>query len=152
MFDGLPISMRPFNPDTSLELNDFSFILSTWSTELHKVTPVNFIPNIVFFPEQKKIIQNLVNPETTLIAHLDEEPDNIVAYLVFEPFDDSNIIIHWGHTKSIYRRQGVMRAIINSFDIKDKNLICSHYFSLFKKLKDSYHLIYNPNILQGILR
>lgn len=144
MIEGLPITIRQVNQ------NDLGYILSTWSTEYHKITPVNFIPNSIYFPSQKKIITRILNRSQTLVAHLDEEPDNIVAYLVFEPFDESNIIIHWACTKSIFRRQGVMHEILALLQVENKNLMCSHYFQLFKKLKDRYNLIYSPNLLEVI--
>ena len=38
------------------------------------------------------------------------------GYLVVEPkFQMNTLLIHWAHTKPIYRRQGVYKALLNNY-------------------------------------
>lgn len=143
--DNLPISFRPATSD------DYGYILSTWTQNYHKVQPTNFIPNSIYFPHQTEVINKLLNRCGAVIACIDDEPDQIVGYLVAEQFNDANIILHWGNVKSVFRRMGVMKELLKQFNHQDKNIICTHYFDLFKKLKDSYYLVYDPTILEDLL-
>lgn len=143
MTSDLPIVFRPITP------NDYGYILASWSREYHKVMPFNFIPNSIYVPHQTSIIQKCINTSNVIVAHLDDSPDDIVGYIVWQQYNDSNIIVHWANVKAIYRRFGVMKEILNFINIKDKNIIMSHYFKLFPKLKDKYCLVYDPTILEN---
>lgn len=143
MIDDLPIAIRPAVND------DYGFILKTWTQEHHKTHPWNFIPNGIYFPHQTKIINSILNTATTIVACLDDTPDQIVGYLIYQPHDDKNIIIHYGCVKGIFRRTGVMKQILRSIGATDKNLVCTHYFELFKKLKNDYGLVFDPTLLEN---
>lgn len=138
----LPISFRP------AVANDYGYILKTWSIEYHKVHPFNFIPNSIYVPEQSKLIDAIISQVSPVVACIEDDPNQIVGYLVAQRYDDVNLIIHFGCVKAIYRRLGVMKSLLEQFQYKNKNLICSHYFTLFKELKDKYNLIYDPTIIQ----
>lgn len=138
----LPITIRPPVPD------DYGYILETWSKNFHESHPTNFIPNPIYVPYQTKIINSILQTCPPIVACLDDEPDKIVGYLVAEPHDQDNLIIHYGCVKGIFRRLGVMKELLAHYDSTDKNLICTHYFGLFKTLRERYHLIYDPTLLE----
>jgi len=142
--DDLPISIRPVAP------TDYGYILQTYTKSLHQTHPLNFIPNQIFFPFYTEIINKLLTSSTTLVACIDDDPDQIVGYMIGHHHNTS-VVIHWATTKGIFRRLGVMKALLNEMNPTSKNVICSHYFDLFKKIKDKYHLIYDPTVLQGIV-
>lgn len=139
----LPIALRPAVAD------DYGYILETWSRNLHKTYPWNLIPNSTFYPHQKKLINSIVAQVVPLVACIEDEPNQLVGYLVAQPYGDSNLIIHYGCVKGIFRRLGVMKTLLEQFQYQDKNLICTHYFPLFKELKDKYHLIFDPTLLEN---
>lgn len=140
--EDLPVITRPPTND------DYGFILKTWSEEYHKVHPFNYIPNQIFIPNQKTIIDQILSRSQILIACLDDEPNNLVGYTIFQPFNEETTIFHWMHIKGIYRREyGLFQSLIKEMQIENKNVVCSHYFTKFKFLKDKYHLVYDPTIL-----
>lgn len=144
--ESLPVIVRPANQD------DYGYLLASFTRELHKVIPYNFIPNPIFFPYYTKLLNLLLSKSQTLVACIDDNPNDIVGYLIAQPYNQDNIILHWCQTKAIFRRLGVAQVLLESFDhdYQKKNLVCSHYFNLFKQLKNKYNLIFDPTILEGI--
>lgn len=140
----VPMLFRPIKEE------DYPYILKSWSNEFHKIEPYNFIPNQFFFPWMKKRIDEILSKSNIMIACIDTSPDDIVGYVIYKQHDDKNIIIHWMQVKSIYRRFAVAKDFLNELETKDKNIICTNYFKLFKKLKDKYSLIFDPTILEEI--
>lgn len=141
----LPISFRQFQE------SDLSFILPTWIKELHRTIPYNFIPNDIFFPYQKKLILNLISSSQVIICHIEDSPDDLVGYLVARPYNLTSIILHHAHVKGIFRRMGISKELLAELDpnYKTKNIVCSHYFHLFPKLRNKYNLIFDPTILEN---
>lgn len=139
----LPIAIR------DVEDTDYGFILKTWTQEHHKTHPWNFVPNAIYFPNQTNLINSILKDCPVLVACLDDEPNQIVGYLVGKPHDKDNIIVHYACVKGIFRRVGVLRQLLSALDYQNKNINCSHYFELFKKLKDRYSLIFDPTLLDA---
>ncbi len=144
MLSELPISIRNANE------NDYGFILATWSREYHKTHPFNHIPNRIYVPYQTAIINKILSQATTIVSHIEDASNDLVGFLTYQIHDADNIIIHYGATKGIFRRLGAMKYLLNSINASNKNLVCSHYFELFKKLKDKYALIYDPTLLGSL--
>lgn len=141
MIENLPIMVRPFNHQT-----DYGYVLQTWSKEYHKQFPFNFIPNSIYVPSQTKLINSILANATTIVACLDDDPNQIVGYLVYEFYGSDTFIIHWGNIKGIFRRLGIMRDYLLPIGA-NRSQVVTHFFSLFKKLKDKYTLIYDPTYL-----
>lgn len=139
----LPIAFRPAVTD------DYPYIIQTWGRIFHEVHPTNFIPNEIYFEHQNALINRILSQCPVIVACIDDDPSQIVGYLVAQQHDDSNILVHWGCVKGIYRRQKVMKGLLEQLDYQNKNLICTHYFGLFKQLKERYNLIYDPTILES---
>lgn len=138
----LPIQLRPMKD------LDYGFVLKTYTQELHKIHPWNFIPNNIFFPYYTKLLNSILLDCPVIMANVEGEPDTLVGYVIGKQYNKDNIIIHFANVKGIFRRVGVLKYLISSLEPKNKNIICSHYFDLFKKLKDKYNLIYDPTILE----
>ena len=126
----LPLVIRPAAPE------DFAYILATWSQGLHKVVPYQYIPNSIFYPHQREVIEDLLAKSIVTVSCIDDSPNEIAGYLVAEPFNQDNLIVHWANVKSIFRRQGVLASLLEPYEVGSKNIICSHYFKLFRELKD----------------
>lgn len=136
----LPIAFRPANSD------DYGFILKTMTVELQKTSPYQYCPPTIFVPAQRNLINSLLASMGAIVCHLEDAPDQLVGYLIAEPVNQENLILHWGHVKAIYRRLGIFKELLTQFDqdYKNKNIVCSHYFNLYPKLKDRYHLVFDP--------
>lgn len=141
MESGLPITFRPG------KVEDTNFIFKTWLDHHHQTYPWNQIPNKIYLPTQRKTIQSILEESFVTVAHIDDNVDEIVGYVVHQPHDQDNLIIHYGCVKGIFRRHGVMKQLLLNIGSKDKNLICTHYFDQFKKMKQNYSLIFDPSIL-----
>ena len=54
MNDDLPFSIRDFKQE------DYGFILTSWSNSIHKIKYDSFIPNSIFYPRQKALINEIL--------------------------------------------------------------------------------------------
>lgn len=145
MDDTLPVKIRP-------AINsDYPYILASFTRELHKVVPYNFMSNKSFFPYYTKLINAILYKSNITVACLEDNEEDIAGYLIASDYNKDNLIVYWGQTKAIFRRLGIMKLLLEPYNYKNKNLICPHYFNLFKKLRESYSLIFDPTILEGIL-
>jgi hypothetical protein len=138
----LPITIRPAVPE------DIGFILSTWSREYHKTYPFNFIPNAIYVPHQTKLIHAIISTTPVNVACIEDDPNTIVGFICGVPHDQRNVILHYAVVKGIFRRLGVFQQMLSTLDHKDKNIICTHMFNLFKTLKNKYSFIYDPTLLE----
>lgn len=141
----LPIRIR------LADISDYGYILETWTKNFHATHPWNFIPNSIYFPWQTARINSILSQVTPLVACLDDDPNQIVGYLCAAKHKDS-ILLHYAVTKGIYRRLGVMKSLLEQLEYQDKTIVCTHYFGLFKELKDRYHLIYDPTVLEDYVK
>lgn len=136
--DNLPISFRTYKKE------DFNYIVNSWSKHFQKVEPNNFIHPKMYFDFQNKIIINLINKASILVSYIDGEPDNIVGYIVYEQNNNDSIIIHYSVVKGIFRRIHVFSSLLEELQAKNKLIVFTHYFHLFKTLKTKFNLIYDP--------
>jgi hypothetical protein len=141
MDNSLPIQFR------NICSEDYPFIIQTWGRIFRENYPTNLIPANLYFAQQNNLINSLLTRSETLVAYLDNEPNAICGFIVAEQKASSQLIVHWCHVKSIYRRLGIMNELLEQLNYKSKNLICTHHFSLLKKIKDKYNIIYDPTIL-----
>jgi hypothetical protein len=142
----LPFSIRDYKPD------DYAFILSSWSNEAHKIKYDNFIPNSIFFPRQKQLINNIIAKSIIKIAYLDDEENIIGGYLILQPeFRMNTLLIHWAGTKPIYRRLGIFDMLLSNYiDNASPILVSSSPFSLFPIFQKKYNLIYDPSSIDQL--
>jgi hypothetical protein len=143
MDNTLPIAFRLAGAD------DYNYIIQTWGRLFHESFPANFIPNHIYFEHQNALINRILSKVTPVVACLDDDPNQIVGWLAAQQHDESNLLVHYGVVKGIYRRMGIMKSLLEQFHYQDKNIIVTHYFGLFKQLKDRYNLIYDPTILEN---
>lgn len=93
----------------------------------------------IYYQEQSIVIQNILARHTTVIkiAHLDDDEDSIMGFVVYEP-----TVIHYVYTRDGVRRQGIARKLLS--ELKSSEILeFSHKPSFFGlTLPDT--MIYNP--------
>lgn len=142
----LPISIRDGNQ------NDYAFILSSWSNDVHHIKYDNFIPNSIFFPRQKVLIDNILKQSLIKIAHVEDEKDLICGYLILQPkFQIKTLLLHWAHVKSIYRCQGIFTSLLNNYlQDEDPHLVVTSPFYLLPQFKRKYGIIFDPSHIDNL--
>lgn len=134
----LPIVIRP------MVASDYGFVLQSWSKTFHEVEPIKYIKNDVYVPWQTARINHCISTALVLIAHLEDEPDSIAGFICARQMG-SDLLLHWCNVKGVFRRFGVAKALLNQFQYE--KIHCSHYFKLYRSLKDRYPLEYNPTLI-----
>lgn len=137
MIGDLPLIFRP------MQASDMGYVLKTWSVDFHKVFPTSNVPNSIYFPHQKAIIEKILFSSTCTIACLDDEPDIIAGYIIIDSRNPNYNILHWGQVKGIYRREQIFTNLLTG-SVTPKPLIVTHMFKLFKEFKKKFELIYDP--------
>lgn len=97
------ILIRPAEP------GDMSFIYATWMNSYRYYSPLGkSCRNDIFFENYERVIDHLLlNKSKAIIAHIEEAPDVILSYMVFEPPN----ILHYTFTKGAFLRLGLARAL-----------------------------------------
>lgn len=142
MKEDLPIEIR------NGKVEDYGFILASWSNEVHHIKYDNFIPNSIFFPRQKTLINNILKQSIVKVANVEGETDLICGYIIVQPHGKS-VYIHWANVKPIYRRQGICKSLFEDF-LKDFNnpiLVVTSPFMLLPEFKKKYDIIFDPSVV-----
>ncbi len=130
--------------------NDIGYIIMNWSRQFWKQHPNNFVEPDIYVPRQTRIIKTLLNTCCTRVLCIDDEPDSIIGFVVYQDLDDKNVIIHYGQVKGVFRRFGYFKHLLESIGAANKTIIYTHDFKLLKKVKDRYPLVYKPELLKDI--
>jgi len=140
-----PFTIRPG------KMEDYPFILSSWSNEAHRIKFDNFIPNKVFYPRQKNLINKVLAQSLIFVAHLDDNEDEIAGYIVLQPAKSNILYIHWAHVKPLYRRIGIFKGLLSSF-IQDSSptLVATSPFSLLQEFKKKTFFVYDPGVIDPL--
>lgn len=139
-FPGIKVSHR-----IGME-QDVHFIADSWTRTLFKIYPNQYA--IDFFSKTIADIKAHLSRSQILIAHLEDEPEEIVSYIVSNHQQFGKVlIVHFAYTKDLARRQGVLRDLLEianpdkrpiAFTQPAKNANIMEYFS--KKA------IYDPSL------
>jgi hypothetical protein len=128
--------------------NDLSFILSSWTIATHHIYPNQY--SFHFNENFNNYLRHLINQSVILIAHLPDQPQEILSYLVYTSFRN-NLVIHFAYTKLHARRQKIVSRLIQFSNPQDFPIVFTHapksesmMISLCEK-----HVFY-PNILSSI--
>ena len=149
----IPFPELPLQYRLSKEI-DLPFIMSSWLKSARNNHTNEFIPNEVYYAEYKQIVANTLKNSQVFIAHLDDEPDTIIAYMVYQYINHGKeVAIHWAYTKGdgdLYRRKGIQSAILKLITgafIETPPIIFTAFprkEEMFKHLKREYTVIFDP--------
>lgn len=142
----LPIEIR------NGELQDYAFILASWSNEAHHIKYDKYISNSIFFPRQKNLINKILKQSLVKVAHLEGERDLICGYAVLQPkFESNTLFIHWAHVKPEYRRQGICTALFNNFlQGANPKLVLTSPCTFLPEFRKNHGIIYDPSVIDNL--
>jgi hypothetical protein len=135
----LPIIIREF------EENDRHFIVDSWSRQLYEAMPYSYCPAHLYFPNQIKLINDILNSSECLVACLAEDPDILIGYIVFEHIQNV-LILHWICVKKDFRKMYVMSDLLTSAHKTWKldMIMITQPGKLFSKYRKKLKLFYDP--------
>lgn len=120
----LTIDIRPASQ------NDVAWIYSSWLKSYYEHgSNTNSIPPWVYQKHHRAIIQRVTSKPgvNTLVACPAQNEDQILGWLCAEhdrPL--GQFTAHFGHVKSEYRRQGIMKALVAAFGIDGETKVHSY--------------------------
>lgn len=125
---------------------DIPFIYSSWLKSFkHDSALGKSMRSSVYFEQYRSVIDLLLEDSQTFVAHLPDEPNVIIGYIVFESYEmNPTAAIHYAFVKESFRRMGILTSLLNCID-SSKSLQYTHKTNTFIKilgLRNS--LIYNP--------
>jgi len=93
--------------------SDDNLIFACWlSSQKYACQPT---PNSLYQHDQEQKIRYLLNHSNTMVAYLDpvpNEPETLLAYLIYQ-YKDDHLLIHHAFTKSPFRLQGIQTNILS---------------------------------------
>jgi hypothetical protein len=93
--------------------DDLNFIRKTWLESFKSDNCNHVIHNALYFAYYRDIVNNIIDNESIkLIAADESDPKNILSYVVVGLEDDKNIL-HYGFTKTWFRRFGLFWNLID---------------------------------------
>lgn len=135
---------------------DLHFIIDSWlnsylSFEKNKhgkttaQTPLKFIRKSVYFENQPKVIEHILQRSDVLIACNGEDLNHIYGYIVFQKPN----VMHYIYVSHIWRRMGVAEALIKAADLT-KPMLYTHHTDYMRWMKPRWGCEYNPYLAIGI--
>lgn len=97
---------------------------------------------------QREIILRLLSRGAKVrVAVNSEDSNHILSWVCYELFDDIPVI-HWIYTKSIYRKSGLAKALLQDIGVDLKEEIMASTSSwVCDKLADKYKVFVMPHVL-----
>jgi hypothetical protein len=142
----LPFILRDNVPE------DTSFIYNSYLKSYHLQYPIYYIPNILYFKSQSKILDTLLETQQVLIACYPEDPSEIIGYIIYDNKPDV-FVLHYIYIKGMYHHKGIASNILSQILNDHKLIITTHIhddFSLLKKKIPNCKMIYNPFQLESL--
>lgn len=126
---------------------DKPFIYNSFLKNYKQYSDCKYIPNTLYFTNQKLIIDYLLSNSTTIISCFPEEPSELFGYIIYEHFADS-LVIHYMYIRNSFRNKCFAKNLIKDILLPNTNLIIathitSDFINLRHKMKP-IRMIYNP--------
>jgi hypothetical protein len=135
--------------DTTLRLHkeeDLPFVFDSWYRSQREIYPNKYATD--FKATYHKHIANILSNSIIAISCLDDCPDEIISYIVYQSFRN-NFILHYAYTKTDARRQHKVSNLIEWSNVMKAPLIFSHAAKserIMAQLTRRY--IFDPSILE----
>lgn len=118
--------------------NDLDFITASWLNSAYD-TQKRDLKKDVFFPNHNRMIKERLPFMKCLVACNPEDEDQIYGYIVY----NRPGILHFGYTKSYYRRFGVFARLLAEATIQPP-ITVTHKAPSYKILEGKYSFMFNP--------
>ena len=126
--------------------NDLNFILNSYLKSYRNSPETKDIVNGIYFSDYRdRIALLLQSSEVTVICAEDDE-DHIIGYAVHRLIGDWPLI-HYVYVKHPFRGMKMATTMLETLypEFGHRMSVVSHMPKNWKKLKDKFNLIYNPN-------
>lgn len=129
--------------------SDVNFILNSWLKSYRSSYAVKGVCDTIYYREQKRIIMALVNkPGMALFVASDPDDANeIFGWLCAEQRAASaspTLVVHYAYVKQAFRRLGILRALLETFDVPQGGLMHTHESFGSHECAMRLGSIYNP--------
>jgi hypothetical protein len=130
----------------ALEEPEINFVYHSWLRSLRSGNSFyKSIPSIIYFENHRKQLYKILDRSHCLVASPKDHPEIIVAYIVWENFDDKKEIIHYIYVKSDYRVMGLANLLVE-VAAGDRNIVVTHKTDSLPR-NDRY--IFNPYLMEN---
>ena len=136
---GLPVRIRAAGED------DSAFIYSTWlkSYAGHNKN----VPKRIIWEYEDEKVRELLSSAITLVAVGDsvDSSGDIYSFMCGERFP-SGLVVHYCYTKAPFRKFGIAKALLETFEYKQGELLTLSYRPYIAKdlRRRGYNLLFNP--------
>lgn len=127
--------------------DDIPFVLATWLRSYkHGSSFAKRITYPIFYYQHEPIAKKLIGRSTTIIAHLADDPEIILGYMVFElNKHGERPIIHYLFTKKDWRNMGIARKLLKESGLNIDQCQFSHWtYPIDDYFSKHQSMIYNP--------
>jgi hypothetical protein len=129
---------------------DVPFVFSSWLKSQRHQGDRRLMTNRVYFDNEKKRIERILEKARTVIAHNPEDENHIYAYAVIQ-FIGEAMIIHFAYTKGTYQRLGILKTMLQTINERmgKEQVAITHITPEVASLRDRYNLIFNPYLTEA---
>ena len=139
MIDNLPIQIRLSTND------DNNFIIDSWTNTMKHMYPNQYA--LDFHTHYQNYVKSLIINSLSVVAHLENEPNEIISYLVYTFFRSSQVV-HFAYTKLDARNQKILNRLIDFSNPEKHPVVFTHPAkneNIMHYLCSKY--IYDPSIM-----
>jgi hypothetical protein len=114
---------------------DHPFIFDAFFRSYRDASPLRYCQKRIYYPGQKQVIQFLLDTQKTLIACFPEDPETIMAYILYGYGPDNILIIHYLYVKNDLRNKGIAIEMVETLVSDNPTIICTHITDNFDELR-----------------
>jgi len=131
--------------------DDRPYIATSMLQSIKRSYPFDMVPQAIYYYPQKKIIQQLLDKCTTLVACFPEDPSEIIGYIIYQFFDQIPII-HYLYVRTIHWNKKIANTILKQVLRDNMNTVIvtsiSDFFPQLKHRFPPYKFVYDPFFIQ----
>lgn len=137
--DRLPVLVRlASSPDSALVYSTWMRSYADQNKDQHRG---------ILYKSHRKIIRNLMEKSVTVMAVMDDDPNQIFAWMCGIRTKTGPLLVHYCYVKDAFRRLGLAKLLLGYFEHRSgEPIICSHKGYVYKSLRDRYNLFYVPQV------
>jgi hypothetical protein len=125
---------------------DVNFIFSSWLKSYRLSSFAKQISNAVYFPEQHKLIENLLKSSVVLVACNIEDPDQVYGWVCATKIM-SVYCLHYIYIKQQFRKFGIARFLMQTSGHNPDIIgLYTHHTNVMADMAKKANLVYHPYI------